>query len=182
MPEDLMKETITLVEALRLKGAPVTASVINSIAKGVVIANDHSILIEYGGYLSLNSEWGKNVLYRMEKEGKKMTRRCATTSKLPVAPGIIIEVKLDFQRKIKAVQSKYDIPDDLIINFDQTPLSYICSPNHTLHQRGAKSVPLISKGKKKQITGTFTLTKSGIFLPMQLIYQGKTARCLPREI
>ena len=182
MPEDLMKKTITLVEALRLKGAPVTASVINSIAKGVVIANDRSILIEYGGYLSLNSDWGKNVLYRMEKEGQKMTRICATTSKLPVAPGIISEVKLDFQRKIKAAQSKHDIPDDLIINFDQTPLSYICSPNHTLHQRGAKSVPLISKGKKKQITGTFTVTKSGIFLPMQLIYQGKTARCLPREI
>ena len=182
MPEDLMKKTITLVDALRLKGAPVTASVINSIAKGVVIANDRSILIEYGGYLSLNSDWGKNLLYRMEKERKKMTRRCATTSKLPVAPGIISEVKLDFQRKIKAAQSKHDIPDDLIINFDQTPLSYICSPNHTLHQRGAKSVPLNSKGKKKQITGTFTVTKSGIFLPMQLIYQGKIARCLPREI
>ena len=105
-----------MVEAVRLKGAPVTASVINSIAKGVVIANDRSILIEYGGYLSLNSDWGKNVLYRMEKEGKKMTHRCATTSKLPVAPGIISEVKLDFQRKIKAAQSKHDIPDDLIIN------------------------------------------------------------------
>ena len=59
MPEDLMKTTITLVEALRLKGEPVTASVINSIAKGFVIANDHSILIEFGGYLSLNSDWGK---------------------------------------------------------------------------------------------------------------------------
>ena len=164
MPEDLMKKTITLVEALRLKGAPVTASVSNSLAKGVVNANDRRILIEYGGYLSLNSDWGKNVLYRMEKEGKKMTCRCATTSKLPVAPGIISEVKLDFQRKIKAAQSKHDIPDDLIINFDQTP--YICSPNHKLHQRGAKSVPLISKGKKKQITGTFTVAKSRIFLPM----------------
>ena len=171
-----------MVEALRLKGAPVTASVINSIAKGVVIANDRSILIEHGGYLSFNSDWGKNVLYRMEKEGKKMTRRCATTSKIPVAPGIINEVKLNFQRKIKAAQSKYSIPDDLIINFDQTPLSYVCSPNHTLHQCGAKSVPLIGKGKTKQITGTFTVTKSGVFLPMQLIYQGKTARCLPRDI
>ena len=182
MPEDLMKKTITLVEALRLKGAPVTASVSNSVAKGVVIANDRSILIEYGGYVSLSNDWGKNVLYRMEKEGKTMTSRCATTSKRPVAPGIISEVKLDFQRKIKAAQSKHNIPDDLIMNFDQTPLLYICSPNHTLHQRGAKSVPLISKGKKKHITGTFTVTKSGIFLPMQLIYQRKTACCLPREI
>ena len=36
-----------------------------------------------------------------------------------------------------------------------------------------KSEPLIEKGKSKQITGTFSCTKSGIFLPMQLIYQGE---------
>ena len=43
-------------------------------------------------------------------------------------------------------------------------------------------MPLIGKGKQKQITGTFSCTKSGIFLPIQLIYQGKSDRCHPREI
>ena len=94
-------------------------------------------------------------------------------SKIPVALGIIRKVKLNFQRKIKAAQSKYGIPDDLIINFDQILLSYVRSPNHTQHQRGTKRVPRIGKGMTKQITGVFTVMRSGIFLPMQLIYQGK---------
>ena len=177
-----MDKVIEMVEALRLKGAPVTGEVINSVAKGIIVANDRSILLEHGGYLSLDITWGRNVLYRMEKEGKKMCRRKATTEKIPIAPGLLKESKLNFQRKIKTEVQKYSIPDDLIINFDQTPLTYVCSPNHTLHVKGGKSVPLIGKGKSKQITGTFSCTKSGIFLPMQLIYQGKTKRCHPKGV
>ena len=45
----------------------------------------------------------------------------------------------------------HQIPDDLIINFHQTPLSYVCSPNHTLHLKGGKSVLLVGNGKSKQI-------------------------------
>ena len=77
------------------------------------------------------------------------------------------------------MQEWHQIPDGLIINFDQTPLSCACSPNHTIHFKGGKSVPLVGKEKSKQITGTFSCTKSGIFLPMQLIYRGKTNCCHP---
>ena len=35
------------------------------------------------------------------------------------------------------------------------------------------------KGKGKQIIGTFRITAAGKFLPMQLIYAGKTQRCHP---
>ena len=143
------------------------------------MANDRSLLVENGGYISLSYQWGLNVLYKMEKEGKKMCRRKATTEKVPIAPGLLREAKLNFQRQIKELQKWHQIPDDLIINFDQTPLSYVCSPNHTLHLKGGKSVPIVGKGKSKQITGTFSCTMSGLFLPMQLIYQGKTNRCHP---
>ena len=182
LPDDLMTKTIETIEALRLKGAPVTAPVINAIAKGIVMANDRTILVEHGGYLSLSYDWGRNVLYRMAREGKKMAMRMATTAKIPVAPGLLQEVKLSFQRKIKTLKEKYSVPEDLILNFDQTPLSYVSSGSHTLHNKGAKSVPLVGKGKKKQITGTFTVTMSGNFLPMQLIYEGKTPRSLPQGI
>ena len=74
------------------------------------------------------------------------------------------------------------MPEDLNLNLDQTPLSYVCSASHTLHEKGAKSVPLVGKGKKKQITGMFTVTMSGLFLAMQLIHEGKTPQCLPQGI
>ena len=48
--------------------------------------------------------------------------------------------------------------------------------------QGGENVPIVGKGKKQQITGTFSVTKSGIFLPMQLIYKGKTSRSLPKGI
>ena len=70
----------------------------------------------------LSDDWARKILYKMETMGRKMTRRMATTSKVSVAPGILKEVKLDFQRKIKQVQEWHDIPDELILNFDQTPL------------------------------------------------------------
>ena len=59
----------------------------------------------------------------------------------------------------------------------QTPLSYITVGNTALEFEGTTSVPVKGKGKSKQITGTFTISASGKFLPMQLIYAGKTKRC-----
>ena len=147
-----MQKTIETFQTLRLKGAPVTATVKNAVAKGIVMANDHTILVEHGGYLSLIYDWAKAVLNRMEKEGKKMTRRMATTAKIPVAPGIVKEAKLGFQREIKTLQTEFNVTEDLILKFDQTPLTYVCSSSHTLHQKGSASVPLIGMGKKKQIT------------------------------
>ena len=76
---------------------PVTSEVINSVAKGFIIANDQSFLIENGGYISLSHQWGRNVLYRMEQEGKKMYRWKATTEKISVAPGPLKDAKLHFQ-------------------------------------------------------------------------------------
>ena len=56
-----------MVEVLPLKGAPVTAEVINSVAKAFIIANDRSLLIENWVYILLSHEWGRNVLYRIEQ-------------------------------------------------------------------------------------------------------------------
>ena len=45
---------------------------------------------------------------------------------------------------------------------------------------GALSVPIANSNDYRQITGTFVVTAAGEFLPMQLIYQGKTTRCHPK--
>ena len=153
--DQLMTKVISMVKTLNLKSAPVTAEVINSVAKGFIITSDWSLLIEKRGYISLSHQWSRNVLYTMEQEGKKMCRRKATTKKILVNPGLLKEAKLHFQWQIKQMQEWHQIPDYLIINIDQIPLSYECSPRHTLHFKGVKSVPLVGKGKSKQITGAF---------------------------
>ena len=53
--ETLMKKTIDTTSALRLRRAPVTSSVINGVAKGIVQANDRTLLVGNGGHLSLSN-------------------------------------------------------------------------------------------------------------------------------
>ena len=82
------------------------------------------------------------------------------------------------------MQGWYDIPKDLIINFDQTSFPYIYNGNRTYAKKGPFNVPLVGKGrkKKKQIMGTFTVGTSGSFLPMQPIYQGIINLCLAKGV
>ena len=49
-----------------------------------------------------------------------------------------------------------------------------------MEREGSKRVELAGLGDKHQITATFAVTLNGQFLPMQLLYQGKTSCCHPR--
>ena len=161
-----MKKTTETVQSLRLKGAPISSSITNVISKGIVIANDKMQLVHNGGHLSFSDSWARNIPNEMERNGKKMKGRIATTCKIPVAPALLEEEKFTFQRYIITQVKKHKIPEELILNCDQTPLSYVCTSNTTLEVRGSKSVPIVGKGKQKQMTGTFTVSANGDFLTM----------------
>ena len=113
LPKNLTKKVIQTVTNLWLRGAPVSAAVIRAVARGVIIVNDRSLLLENGGYIDLSTDWSRQVLYRFEKLGRKMTSRMATNAKTPIAPELPSETKLDFQLKIKELQAWYEIPENL---------------------------------------------------------------------
>ena len=75
--------------------------------------------------LKFSDNWAKQILYKVMKDGKKMVDCMGNTASMPVDPAILSEVKLDFQCKIKHIYEEHNIPDDLILNFDQTPLAYM---------------------------------------------------------
>ena len=50
----------------------------------------------------------------------------------------------------------------------------------TFTERNAETVPIGNLDDKRQITGTFVVNLSGEFLPIQLIYTGKTDLCHPK--
>ena len=146
------------------------------------MTDDRCLLTEYGGHHAFIDQWARNIFNKIMRTEMKMVRRIATTSKVPVAPGLLKEEKFTFQRKIQEFVAWHKIPKELILNFDQTPLSYITVGNTTLEFSGAQSVPVRGKGKGKQITGTFSITAAVKFLPMQLIYAAKTQHCYPKGI
>ena len=107
-------------------------------------------------------------------------RRRGTTAKLEIPHGPSKEAQLLLTHVIVSKVDKYNIADSLIINIDQTPTNYVPVSQSTLTKTNSKAVAIIGSSDKRSITATFSITFSGKFLPMQLIYGGKTAKSLPR--
>lgn len=67
-----------------------------------------------------------------------------------------------------------------MLNSDQTPSSYISVGRATMAKQGSKSVAIKGLSDKRYITLTFVISLAGEFLPLQIIYGGKTKASQPR--
>ena len=106
-------------------------------------------------------------------------RRKSTTAKPFIAPGLIKEIGFSFYKEIHEPVKWFNIPKELVINTDQTPLPFVIVSSYTKDKKGNQRVPIARTTNYRQITGTFGVSLSGDFLPIQLIYQGKTKCCQP---
>ena len=175
LPEEIDAKVIEMATSMRLSGAVVNYNVLIAIARGIIIANDRTLLAEWGGTIKLGWTWCTSVFKRM-----KWSKRKSTTAKPVLSPGLIKEVGLTFFKQISEAVQADNIPAELIVNIDQTPLPFVLISKYTMNKTGEKSVPVLGTADYRQITGTFAVSMSGTFLPMQLIYQGTTNRCHPK--
>ena len=72
-----------------------------------------------------------------------------------------------------------EIPDDLVINWDQTGIHYVPVSSWTMEKEGSKRIEIVVSDYKRQLTAIFAGTLAGDFLPTQMVYKGKATRCLP---
>ena len=72
------------------------------------------------------------------------------------------------------------IPLDMMLNLSQTPLSYISPGKYKFDFKGSTTVRIKGVEDKRQITATFTVSASGSFLNIQLMYNCKSTSNLPR--
>ena len=101
-------------------------------------------------------------------------KRMKTTDKIEVPDGAKKEAQLLYLHDNVSVVDDHNIPDSLILNLDQAKLKCIPSTNHTLAKKGSKSIEIAGSDDKRCITETITISLKGVFLPVQLIYVGKT--------
>ena len=72
-----------------------------------------------------------------------------------------------------------EIRAELILNWDKTGINIAPSSAWTLEQKGSNRVEKTGVKNKCQITAVFCGSHTGDFLPLQLVYKGKTSRCHP---
>ena len=108
-----------------------------------------------------------------------LSRRMVTTSRPIVTRTLWNEVRYQFLNEIVTAVALYNIPDELIINVDQTPSKFVSTGNFTMAVTNSKQVAKKGSNDKRGMTITLAETLSGKMLPFQLIYNGKTSRFLP---
>ena len=119
----------------------------------------------------LTKYWARNVLKSMNWSKRKGTTR----------KGRKLRKKVLLSKEISQVLYWIMITRQLfVLNLDQNPLSYFSPGKYTFSSKGSKNIPIKGLDDKSQITATFVVSAGGSFLPIQLIYQGKSTRCFAK--
>ena len=110
------------------------------------------------GKINLNdSEYGVSYKEWITQDGRK-----ETTSKVALPDGIRRENELLFHYQIVEKVECYDIPNSLILNFDQTPSKYVPVASTTLVKRNSKQVCIKGSDDKRSKTATFNITMEAV--------------------
>ena len=169
--KELDEEIQHYIKNLRMSGGIVNRSVAQAAARGIVTARKPSLLKENGGSLDLGRGWVESFLRRMgyvKRKGTKAARH---------VPQDFSELKQNFLKRIRDVVRDYGITPDLVINFDQTGSKLVPSSQWTLEVEGRSQIEICGLEDKREITLVLACTMSGVLLPPQVIYAGKTERC-----
>ena len=108
-------------------------------------------------------------------------KRAATTGRPEISEGARKETALNFHHEIVSKFEKYQIPHLLILNIDQMFSKLAPTSRHTLVKKNSRHVCIAVSSYKQAITATSGITFSNEFLPMQLIYGGKTQQNFPKS-
>ena len=142
--------------------------------RGILISRDRTQLAEFGGHIQLSRQWAYHLLSRM-----KFVKRKATTAKTKHTPADFAAAKEAFLDDVVGVVLMDDILPELILNWDQTGIHLVPASTWTMDREGSSRVEISGANDKRQITAVFCGSLTGDFLPLQLIYKGKTQRCHP---
>ena len=102
------------------------------------------------------------------------------TRKVEIPAGAKKEVELTLLHEIVNNVEIFHIPSSLVLNLDQTNWKYISVGKAAKVKKGSNSISISGLSDKKSMSATFTIILNGKFLPMQLIYGGKTKQSLPK--
>ena len=170
--EEVEEQVKWFLKGIRQLGGAVNSQIVIATVKRVVTAKDANFLANNGGPILITKNGVKQLLGRMG-----LVKHQATT-KAKVTPSNFEKVKQQGLVDIHFFVFIEEIPDNLIINWDQTGVKYVPVFNWTMEVKGSKRVEVPGTNDKRQITALLSCTLSGNFLPVQVSYAGKTPACL----
>lgn len=125
--EEIIK---TYLKQLRENGGIVNSRIIKAVSIAVTRKIAPQILVENGGYLELSRRWAYNFAVRNGYVNRKGTK--STKANVPQKN----EVCDKFRSECLKIIKEHSIPDDLIINWDETGVQLLPTANYTMEHAG----------------------------------------------
>ena len=129
------------VEVLRDAGGVVNGAVLSGATQGILAAEAPHKLQDTGGNVDPNSPTLIQSLYRRFN----LVRRKATSSRGAVDFEQISGIKNKFVEEIEELIVTEGIPNELILNFDETGTPIIPVGDYTMAKKGSKTVKIFKK-------------------------------------
>ena len=172
--EELDKQVQSYILELRSNGAVINSLITIAVAQGIVTNYDSNLLSANGGHIILTKFWAKYLLRRLGF----VKRRSSTKAKVSASNFALLQEQFSYDAKV--LIDMMEIPGSLVIIWDQTGIQYVPVSQWTMEREGMKRIEIAGNQDKRQITAVFGVTMDGNFLPPQLVYAGKTPKCLPK--
>ena len=160
---------------LRSHGGKVNRGIAIAVATGI-LKKKTPLLLQVNASTPkqvLTNDWARSLLRRM-----KFVKRKGTKAAKKV-PENFVELGDQFKARIHSVKTRYQIPPEMIVTFDETASKIIPTDDWTLEEQGATQVSIIGADDKRAITLGLAFSGSLEMLQSQLIYEGKTDLCHP---
>eukprot|EP00733_Pompholyxophrys_punicea_P000628 Pompholyxophrys_punicea_v1_NODE_200_length_2805_cov_13.133406.p1 type:complete len:240 gc:universal NODE_200_length_2805_cov_13.133406:432-1151(+) len=184
LPAPVISAIIALLGAvIKSQATTWTTALLLPLALGVVVGMKSAHLLksreqaEIEGVRSftLSRMW----LWRLcQQQGWSVKKQQFDVAKLPLNWKSLV---LDFMLRISYFVFQYDVPLELILNYDHTPIHFIQQKGRTWTTGSEQEKGTKGKGDKRQFTAVLGLTPK-MQLPAQLVVEGKTARAMPSII
>lgn len=155
---------------MRSAGTPLNSRVIRWVMLAIMQEQCPALLCHFKLSQRFISRW---VRHQLEWRWRART---TAASKLPANwedQGVLMA------KRIAATMEMHKVHPSLVINMDQTGVHLVPSSAWTYEKKNSSSVAVVGADDKRQITVCLASSLSGNLLPLQLIFQGKTARSLP---
>ena len=157
---------------LQTAGAGINIFVVSGVLDGLIRSNTE----RFGKYMDLKvtRSWVRSLYLRM-----KFSCHAVTTSRPVFTRSLWAEVRSQFLHEITYKVLQHNIPDELIINVDQTASKIVATDGIAMASKGEKQISLAGTTDKRAITVTLCESLDDCMLPLQLIYTRTTERSLP---
>ena len=146
-----------MITNLRTAGAMINIHVVRGVLAGLI----RSDVKKYGMFVEfqVTRSWVRSLYGQM-----KLSRRTTTTSRPVVTRALWQEIHTQYLHDIASIVQAHNIPDELILNLDQTPSKFVSASKLTMAGEGEKHIPIFGGSDKRAITLALIETLSGKLL------------------